>query len=381
MLNKVSVLNIRSCFWILYLYPAYSFVWFTTMLLKLTSILLYALWSFFVALSLYPSYIALLRKYKAWKQIREDTVTGERSTIFAQLHGHKAWTPTMGGGLFLVIVALMVLFSYVIQYLWLTNNSLVTRQETYILLFAFFSMGILWFIDDRFNIIGKTAIKWMTAKMKMLWMWLFSAFISYRFFSKLGVDEINLRPFAWEVSLGRFMPVLTFFFTISLVNAINITDGLDWLAAGLLQIVLWVMAIITFVAQRYLATTIIAVVLGVLLAFLWFNIHPAKIFMGDSGALALWGLLATLVYLLNIRYGIFVPFVLMMTIFWIEIASSFLQIMSKKYRNKKLFTVAPFHHLLEHQGYSETTIVMKFWVIQWVLAVIALIMVLYQTAL
>jgi phospho-N-acetylmuramoyl-pentapeptide-transferase len=180
--------------------------------------------------------------------------------------------------------------------------------------------------------------------------------------------------------LGIGMPIVTFFFTITIVNAINITDWLDGLAAGLLLIVFWVIAVMTFVTQRYIATTLIAVVLWWLLAFLWFNINPAKIFMWDSWALALWWVLSALVYLLNIRFGVFIPFLLLMLIFWAEIWSSLLQILSKKLRKKKLFTVAPVHHLLEHRGYPEATIVMKFWVIQWVLGVIAvLVLLLYVT--
>jgi phospho-N-acetylmuramoyl-pentapeptide-transferase len=348
------------------------------MLEKLASIMLYALTWFFLALTLYPWYIALLKKLKFGKQIRDDAMMGDKATIFAALHGHKTGTPTMGGGIFLLIMLLLIALSFVIQHAWITQYSLVNRQETYILVFAFFSMGILGLIDDRLNIVGKQGIKGMTAKMKMLWMALFSAFISYWFYAKLGVTALNLRPLWGEVELWLFMPILTFFFTITIVNAINITDGLDGLASGLLLIVFGVIAVMTFVSQWFIATTLIAVALGGLLAFLWFNINPAKIFMGDSWALALWWLLSALVYLLNIRFGVFVPFLVLMTIFWTEIGSSFLQILSKKRRKKKLFTVAPVHHLLEHRGYPEATIVMKFRVIQWVLGVIALVMLLYQ---
>jgi phospho-N-acetylmuramoyl-pentapeptide-transferase len=348
------------------------------MLAKLTSIMLYALTWFFLALTLYPWYIALLKKLKLGKQIRDDAMMGDKATIFASLHGHKTGTPTMWWGVFLLIMLLLVLLSFAIQYAWLTNNSLMNRQETYILLFAFFSMGALWLIDDWLNIIGKQGIKGMTAKMKMLWMWLFSAFISYWFYAKIGVSALNIWPFWGEVELGIFMPLLTFFFTITIVNAINITDGLDGLAAWLLLIVFGVIAVMTFVSQRYIATTLIAVILWGLLAFLWFNINPAKIFMGDSWALALWGVLSALVYLLNIRFGVFFPFLFLMIIFWAEVGSSFLQILSKKRRNKKLFAVAPLHHLLEHRWYPEPTIVMKFRVMQWVLWVIALVMLLYQ---
>ena len=151
------------------------------------------------------------------------------------------------------------------------------------------------------------------------------------------------------MDIGILYAILTFFFTITIVNAINITDGLDGLVGGLMLIVLSVLGVITFLNQWYLATTVIGIVLGTLLAFLWFNINPAKIFMGDSGALALGGLIATLVYLLNIKFGIFIPFLILFAIFWVEIGSSFLQLTRKKFFKKKLFTIAPFHHSLEHK--------------------------------
>jgi len=348
------------------------------MLLKLTSILLYALTGFFLALALYPSYILLLKKFKAGKQIRNESVTGDKATIFSKLHGHKSGTPSMGGGIFLIVTLLLVLLPLGIQQAWLTNNSLITRQETYIILFAFFSMWSLGLVDDWLNILGKTWIKGMTAKMKLIWMCLFAAFISYRFFVRLGVDSVNLWPIAGEVHLGRVMPILTFLLTLTIVNAINITDGLDGLAGGLLLIILSVIGIITFISWWYIATTLIGVVIGCLLAFLRFNIHPAKIFMGDSWALALWWLLSSLVYLLNIRFGILVPFLVLMIIFRGEVWSSFFQILRKKLFKKKLFIVAPAHHLLEYKGYPESTIVMKLRVIQGLLAAIALIGILYQ---
>ncbi len=348
------------------------------MLFKLNSILLYALTAFFVSLILYPAYIILLRKLKAGKTIREETMWGEKAPIFQQLHGHKQGTPTMGGGLILAVLMVMVLLSIVIQKLWRINNSLFAREETYILLFALFSMWILWVVDDYLNIRGKKWIKGMTAKMKLIWMFSFSAFISYWFYSKLGIDRLNFWPLAWQVDLWIRYAIITFFLTITIVNAINITDGLDGLVGWLMLIILGVLGVITFINQWYLATTLIWIVLWTLLAFLRFNINPAKIFMGDSWALALGWLIATLVYLLNIKFGIIIPFMIMFTIFRLEIGSSFLQITRKKIFKRKLFTIAPYHHSLEHRWTPEHTIVMKFWVIQGVLAAIALIAILYQ---
>jgi phospho-N-acetylmuramoyl-pentapeptide-transferase len=115
-------------------------------------------------------------------------------------------------------------------------------------------------------------------------------------------------------------------------------------------------------------------------AFMFYNINPAKIFMGDSGAFALWGLIASLLYLLNMRTWIFLPFIILFGLFIVDIASSFLQIFWKKYFKRKLFAVAPLHHLFEHRGIKETTIVMKARMIQGILAAITIILLFYQVS-
>lgn len=348
------------------------------MLIKLNSIIIFALAAFFISWILYPLYIKLLQKYKMGKTIREDAVTWEKSVIFSQMHEHKKGTPTMWGGIFLLVVALMIWASFVAQHYHFVNNTLFSRQETYVLLFGFFSMGLIGLADDVMNIKGHGAVKWLSAKTKLIWMFIFAAFISRRFYSKLGVDYINFWPLAGNISLGIFYPIITFFVTISIVNAINITDGLDGLAWGLMMIILFVLVIATFFNGTFIATTVIAIVMAVLVAFMFYNINPAKIFMWDSGAFALGWLLSALLFTLNMRMWIFIPFVVLFGLFIIDTASSFLQILSKRYLKRKIFAVSPLHHLFEHRGTPETTIVMKAWLIQWILAAIVVIAIFYQ---
>ncbi|MCK9467449.1 MAG: hypothetical protein M0P94_03915 [Candidatus Absconditabacterales bacterium] len=348
------------------------------MLVKLNSILIFALIAFFMGLFLYPIYIKTLKKLKVGKTIREEAITGEKSTIFSKLHQHKAGTPTMGGGLFLLITLIMMLVSFIVQKCGRINNSLLNRQETYVLLAGFFGMGLIGFIDDILNIKGYGRKKGLSAKAKLIMMFVFSAFISRWFYAKLGVDYINLRPFTGKIHIGIFYPIITFLVTISIVNAINIMDGLDGLAGGLMAIIFFVLGAITLVNQTYIATTLVVIVTAILASFMFFNIFPAKIFMGDSGAFAMGGLLASLLYLLNMRMGIFVPFVIIFLLFILDTFSSALQIFWKKRFKKKLFSVSPFHHLLENKGHHETTIVMKAWMLQALLAVITIIMVFYQ---
>lgn len=348
------------------------------MLIKLNQIVIYALWTLFLSLILYPIYISILRKMKAGKTIREVSVTGEKSEIFSKLHGHKQGTPTMWGWLFILVMLWVVIFSLCLQKFGRINNSLRNRQETYILLFGFFSMWLIGLVDDVLNIKNFWKKKWLSAKAKMAGMILFSAFISRWFFTKLGIDYINLRPIAGKVHLWLFFPIITFFSTITIVNAINITDGLDGLAWGLMSCIFLVLGVITFFNGTYIATTIIAIIIALLMSFMFFNIYPAKIFMWDSGAFAMWGLLAVLLYMLNMRIGILVPFLILFLIFIVEILSSFLQIRWKKIFKRKLFPVAPIHHLFEHRWIHESTIVMKAWFIQAILATITIIIVFYQ---
>jgi len=350
------------------------------MLVKLNQILIFGLVAFGLSLALYPFYIKLLKYLKAWKKIREDSITWEVAKIFNKLHIHKQWTPTMWWGLFLVIMAMMIWVSYILKHFDLVNNALIERKETYIILFGFFSMGILWLVDDFLNIKWYSRVKWLNAKMKLAWMFIFAGFISWWFYSKLWISTINLRPIAGEIDLWIFAPVLTFFVTIAIVNAINITDGLDWLAGGLMTIIFLVLSIITFMSGTYISSATVVILIAILIAFLRFNINPAKVFMWDSWAFAIWWFLSSLIFVLNMKIGVIIPFTIIFMLFILDIASSAWQIISKKFFKKKLFSVAPLHHLFEHKWICETSIVMKARLIQWILAVIAIILVIYQVS-
>jgi phospho-N-acetylmuramoyl-pentapeptide-transferase len=348
------------------------------MLVKLNSILIFALIAFLMWLFFYPIYIKILQKLKVWKTIREEAITWEKSIIFSKLHKHKAWTPTMWWGLLLLITLIMILSSLLVQKLGWSNNSLINRQETYVLLAGFFGMWLIGLIDDILNIRWCSKKKWLSARAKLIMMFIFSAFISRWFYAKLWVDYINLRPFAWKVSIWIFYPILTFLITISIVNAINIVDWLDWLAGGLMAVIFFVLWAVTLINQTYIATTLVIIVTAVLASFMFFNIFPAKIFMWDSGAFAMWWLVASLLYLLNMRMGIFIPFIVLFLLFIIEVTSSLLQIFWKKVFHKKLFEVAPLHHLFEKRWLHESTIVMRFRMIQALLAAVFIIMMFYQ---
>lgn len=348
------------------------------MLTNLISILSFTLATFVITLLLYPCYIKLLKKWKAWKTIRSNTATWEKSEIFAKMHEHKAWTPTMWWWLFLLMMAVMIGISRILQKTWTTNHYLWNRQETYIILFWFFSMWLIGLIDDILNIHNVWKVKWLSMRAKMIWLILFSAWISYRFYRVLWIDYINLSPLFWIVHLWRWFPILTFIATIFIVNAVNITDGLDWLAWGLNVFVLITFAVALFISQRYLATTVLWICAATLIAFMFFNINPAKVFMWDSWAFALWWIIAATAYLLNMSIWIFIPAVIVFSIFIIDLCTSGLQMFWKKVFHHKLFPIAPFHHYLEYKWIKEYTIVMYMWLIQTILTVSAIIVIFWQ---
>ena len=346
------------------------------MLLKVNSIILYGLITFIISTLLYPLYIRFLKYIKAGKTIRQDDISGNNASIFQSLHSHKEWTPTMWWWFFLIMVLFMVLISFIPYYFDRVNNTLFNRQETYILLFGFFSMWLIGLLDDILNIKWYGRVKWLSARSKMAGMTLFAGFISYWFYVPLWVDRLILWP-GMKIHLWiRFIP-FSFLLTLFITHAINITDWLDWLAWWMMSVVLATLATVTFINQTYIATSLIVIIIAVLVSFLWYNINPAKIFMWDSGAFSLWWFLSSLILLLNMREWIFIPFVILFLLFIIELLSSFIQIFSKKYFKKKIFPIAPFHHLCEYYGMKEYTVVMKFRMIQGMLALVALVLILY----
>lgn len=362
------------------------------MLLKLNDIIIYMLLAFGLTMIIYPFVINKLRKMKLGIVNRELASTWEKAVIFNELHKKKNWTPTMWGIVFLIVMALLIWLSFVLQEVWYINNTLVSREETYILLVSFFGVWILGLIDDYVKLKLNTKINWLWAMLKLVYMILFAIFISYWFNMKLGINIIDLWPIDYirnagsqsinllwhNIQFSFWYILVTFILTTAIINSINIADGLDGLMWGMILIVLVLLGGVSFYLWRYLATTIVGIVVGILLGYLWFNISPAKIFMWDSGSLALWWLVSALVYLISIKIWFIIPFLILFALFWVEIASSGLQIFWKKVFKKKLFLIAPFHHLLEKLGYAEHNIVMRFWLIQGALAMLVVIMLIYQ---
>lgn len=326
---------------------------------------------------LIPSFIDVLIRYRIGKQIREEWLIG-KAVEFSKLHMIKTGTPTMGGLIILFVVFLIVLGSFVAYKMgWKLDGilsiplkfSLWNREETYLALGTLFTVGAIGCIDDYLNVreIGRT--KGLSARVKMTLLLVFAGIGAWWFYVKLGYDSMEI-PFFGNVSLSFIYIPLFILIVVGMANSVNITDWLDGLAGGLLFFNYMVYAFITYSKDLYILSTLCMVISGALVAFLWFNVKPAKFYMWDTGSLALGATLAIIAMMTDTLI------ILLITgsIFFLETISVILQLMSKKLRNgKKIFRIAPFHHHLEAIGWTEETIVARFWLVGIMLSVLGLI--------
>ncbi|MDD3066485.1 MAG: phospho-N-acetylmuramoyl-pentapeptide-transferase [Candidatus Gracilibacteria bacterium] len=346
------------------------------MLQDLAFILGFGTLSFAVAMLLAPGFIRFLHKNKIGKQIRDTAVDGKDSPIFRALHLKKSGTPTMGGILIWGTVIAMVLISLIPKELGFTNYSLWNRAETYIPLFTLVTAGLLGMLDDWFNITGVGGGKGLRVKPKLIWLTIFALAGAWWFYSKLGcLDGLENACLIHIPRLGDFdigwgyIPLFVLVIIAS-ANAVNITDGLDGLAAGLLIIAFGAFSAIAFAKGMFLLATLCATIGGATTAFLWWNIPPAKFFMGDTGSYALGATLGVIAMLTDSL----VPFLFIGSIFILETLSVIIQLVSKKFFGKKVFLIAPIHHHFEKLGWPEYQITMRFWLIGGVMAGLGLVL-------
>lgn len=326
--------------------------------------------TFILGFLITPYFIEFLKEFKLWKQIRENA-TMWKATEFLKLHKKKSGTPTMWWIIILVVVFFMVLLSIILQELEIITNSLLNQKETYLSIFTLWTVWLLWAVDDLMNIrwIGKT--KWLSARFKMFWLIIFATLWALWFYFKLNWWAVWLDLWLIKnVELWLWFIPLFIFIIIAWANSVNITDWLDWLAWWLLLFSYAVYAYITYDQWMFLLSTLCVSIIWALVAFLWFNVKPAKFYMWDVWSLALWANLWIMAMLTN---TIFVLFIIG-AIFIFETLSVIIQLTSKKLRNwKKVFKIAPFHHHLEAIWWEEETVVFRLWLI-WIIFSILWIM-------
>jgi len=322
--------------------------------------------SFIFALAWTPALIHFLEKYRLGKQIRQ-----EGAPIFNKFHQKKKGTPTMGGILIwgTVLIVSLILWWLSRMGVWPSLNFL-NQKQTLLPLGALIASALVGLGDDLLDVFKKGHNGGgLKMRHRLLIYTAIAAFGAWWFYYKLQWDLIHV-PFVGDFNIGWWYIPLFIFILVATAFSVNETDGLDGLAGGVLLIAFASFAVIAFSQGKMDLAVFCGVIIGALLAFLWFNIHPARFFMGDTGAMSLGIVLGIIAMLTNAFLLLpFIGFILVM-----ESVSVIVQIISKKIRNKKVFLSTPIHHHFEALNWPETKITERFWIISGVIAAVGLIL-------
>jgi phospho-N-acetylmuramoyl-pentapeptide-transferase len=293
-----------------------------------------------LCLFLSPKFIDFLRNREFGQNIREEGPATHKLT--------KAGTPTMGG------ILIMIAFS--IPFLVLSTRN----WQSMGVFGATIACALLGFADDYTKIVKKRSLG-LRARTKLVVTIAISLGLWWVATQKAGLpSSVDLRFVDVSVSLGPLYPVFIYFVVAGTTSAVNLTDGLDGLAAGCVSIVLLVYIGITFITPgEHDLTLLAACLVGTCIGFLWFNSFPASVFMGDTGSLGLGGAVAGLAVMTRTE----VLLILIGGIFVIEALSVLIQVFSFQTFRKRVFLMAPIHHHFELQGWSETKIILRFWIV------------------
>lgn len=304
--------------------------------------------SFLITVLLLPIFIPFLRRLKFGQSIRDE---GPKS------HQKKTGTPTMGG--------IVIILGIIVSTLVMAAQFHSIDTEIWLLLFVTFSFGLLGFIDD-FIIVVKKRNLGLTSKQKFLGQLIISTVV-YIVLLKTGISTLITVPgTSLSIDIGWLYFPLIIFMLVGTSNAVNITDGLDGLVAGTSAIAFGAFAIIAYSLSLYTVSLFSVAVVGAVLGFLVFNAHPAKVFMGDTGSLALGGAIAMIAILTKMELLL----VIIGGVFVIETLSVIVQVTYfKATGGKRLFKMSPLHHHYELSGWSEWRVVVTFWLIGMLFAV------------
>lgn len=334
--------------------------------------------AFALAFIITPIWTHFLYKHKFGIKIKENSVDGKKLDYVSQMHAHKSGTPTSGGVIVWISVVILVLASHWLFPLiaqWCNCNFLARldffkRSQVWLPLFALISAGVLGLVDDFMSIkgIGKNKGGGMRFAIRFWWIFAIAGAGAWWFFSKLGWDQLHI-PAVGDLSIGFWYIPLFMFVIIFTAFSSNETDGLDGLNGGVLIVAFSSFALISFFQNKMDLAAFCAAIAGALLTFLWFNVHPARFFMGDTGAVSLGATLGVVAMLTNSAIALFI----IVLIYVLESGSVAIQLFSKKLFHRKVFLAAPIHHHFEAKGWPETKVTARFWIISIVTALIGVI--------
>ncbi len=331
--------------------------------------------AFFLAMFFTPALTHFLYKHKMWKKsARTKALGGGEAKIFHELHKHKeVGTPRMGGILIWFSVLLVAFIFLILAKLFPSYTTekinFLSRGQTWLPLFTLISASLVGLIDDVLQVFGKGkyVAGGLSLTKRIALVLLIGAIGAYWFYTKLEMSSVII-PFLGEFNLGwLFIPL--FIVTMLAMFSGGVIDGLDGLSGGIFAAMFAAYGGIAFFQNQIDLATFCGVVAGGTLAFLWFNIPPARFYMGETGVLGLTTTLTVVAFLTKS------PAVLLIIAFplFATSGSVIIQLVSKKYFGKKVFRVAPIHHHFEALGWPAYKVTMRFWIISIVLAVIGMV--------
>ncbi len=326
---------------------------------EITTVFSLSLLALVLAMALTPVYTHFAYKHKWWKQKRTTDATGKDLEVIKKLSTRKRTVPTMAG---LIVIASVTFVTLLFNW---------DRGQTYLPLLALLGGGFVGLIDDLINVRGDgTGKAGLRVRMKLGLIVAISTAAALFFYYKLGYTTINL-PWVGDFELGLLIVPLFVLAVVSTGNAVNISDGRDGLAGGLLMYAYSSFGVIALLQGNYGIAVFCGTVVGALVSYLWFNISPARFFMGDVGSFSLGMALGVVAMLTDTLF--LLPIIGL--VFVAEAGSSLIQILSKKLRGgKRIFIAAPIHHHFEAQGWSKDKVTMRFWVVGQVCGVVGIIL-------
>lgn len=320
--------------------------------------------SFVITAILLVPFIDFLYKIKLQRQPQKTRdMFQKRTPLFDKHHAWKAGTPFGGGILIILVVSILTLWAYGIF------GINIKPWELFVLLFSFIGFGVLGLYDDAKKLVyGKTTTFFgLRFRHKFVIQWILAFIIAIVMFKQLGYSFIFIHGVGLA-SIGFLYVFFAAFTIVSFANAFNIADGLDGLAPGVLVICLAAFLIIASQQLDEALGVFIAVLMGSVMAFLYFNIFPARLWLGDVGSLALGAVLAVI----GLLTGKTLALTVIGGVFVLEVGSSFIQILGKKFLGRKIFNASPMHLWLQERGWEEPKIVMRAWLMALLFAIIGL---------
>jgi phospho-N-acetylmuramoyl-pentapeptide-transferase len=305
---------------------------------------------FLISVILSPILIPFLRRLKFGQSIREE---GPKS------HQKKSGTPTMGG--------VVIILSIIAATLIMTGKFAEPTMESYLLIFATLGFGLLGFLDDFIKVVLKRNLG-LTSRQKLLGQIIISGIIFLILRQNDFPTTVSIPLTDWTFDLGWGYVLFVIFWLVGFSNAVNLTDGLDGLVSGTAAIAFGALAVLAWNLSEIQIAVFSVAVVGAVLGFLVFNAHPAKVFMGDTGSLALGGALATVAILTKLE----ILLVIIGGVFVIETLSVILQVISFKTTGRRIFRMSPLHHHYELAGWSEWRVVVTFWAVGLMFAVLGI---------